>query len=239
MNSHRKLVILALLSLWFTSSSCQQTVAATPNKPATKSNGDKSSSTTANTHGASAEKSTDDAKALLGSMVPFEDKASGVSIQYPKSWTPEQPHDGLHIVRFKRPDGGATVALSSQDAFKSENLSDFVSQTNEKVVKNGAANQMKVTINSNKASGELAGSPAYRTEMTYDMPDPRQKSKVTSLTTIKGGRAYTLNFPSVAALHDTYMPVFNEMAKSLKITAAPTALKEIPRRTAIPAHLSH
>lgn len=182
-------------------------------------------------------KASADGKKLLKELTLFEDKASGISVSYPKSWNVEQPKNGLHIVRFKRPEPGASISFSAQDAFKNETLKDFVDTVNDKVIKDGAHNNWKVTVTSNKLSGELGGSPAVRTEFKYIMEPPMQ-SRVTTVTSIKGGKAYSLNYTSIASIHDAYLPVFNEMVKSAKISAAPTALKDTPRRTAIPAKLN-
>jgi hypothetical protein len=181
-----------------------------------------------------------DVKAAMASMSSFDDKAAGVTISYPKSWKFEQP-GGPHIVRFKHPDTSAamSISLSSQDAFKNETLKEFVSQTNEKTVKYGKENDFKVTIVQSKPSGQLAQTPAIRTEMKYDLAAPAPQLKVSQLTALKGGRAYTLTYTSPSAAHEAYMPLFEEMVKSLKITAAPTALKDVPHRTAIPAQLGH
>jgi hypothetical protein len=176
------------------------------------------------------------AKKLLAAMATFEDKARGVTVSYPKNWKVEQPQNTAHIARFKPADiAGMSISLSTQDAFKNETLAEFVAETNERAVKSG--DDFKVTVTKCKPSGNMAGSPAIRTVLRYDLQAPNPPALGSSLTTIKGGKAYTMAFTSFASVHDAYMPVFDEMVKSLKITAAPTALKERPRRTAIPAQL--
>lgn len=178
-----------------------------------------------------------DAKNALASMTPFEDKKNGVIVNYPKNWKMDQPQNGVHIARFKQPDASVSISLSSEGQLKNESLTEFVKATNAKTVKYGASNDFKVTIGQSKQSGSLGDAAAVRTEMKYDLPAPAPVTKVTTLTAMKGGRVYTLAYTSPAIVHDAYMPVFTEIAKSFKVTAAPSAAKEPARRTAIPAKL--
>jgi hypothetical protein len=164
-----------------------------------------------------AEEGAEQVKQSLDEMIPFSDDTKGISLKYPRNWFVQRPNDGLHVARFKAPYPGISVSICVQELKKTLPLKQFTKDINDLAVEHGSQHHWIVKVLECKPSDPIASLPTYTSTLSYDVPPPVGKSMVTEVTAVKGNIGYTFVFMAIDALHEPYMPIFEQMLKSVSM----------------------
>lgn len=155
-------------------------------------------------------------KASQEAMLTYTHKASGASVQYPKSWqVQETPNGG---VAFQTLSGVVNVRFVSDD-FTSKKAPVTLKDYSDLLMKQGveeAKKQNVVIAPVSDSDTTLAGTPGH--QWTYSVSIGEVHGLGMQAWTVKNNRSYVLTYTASKDLYDQFLPVFKKMVETLTVT---------------------
>ncbi len=158
-------------------------------------------------------------------MLTYENSTYGIRMQYPSNWHKEENgssgHDNssmlVDVVRFSSPSKNASDTFSERLDLKVDNISDMQPITLAKYANNSIEDLRKdFKIIELDKDARLSGNPAYK--LVYTGVDEGVNLQAMLILTIKGNKAYIINYNAEPTKFAYYLPTLQKMINSFRIT---------------------
>ena len=165
-----------------------------------------------------------EALAYVGKMLAYENSTYGIRIQYPSNWHKENVSSSdkgstlVDVVKFVSPANNASDMFPASLDLKIDEISDIQPITLAKYANNSIEDLRKdfdIVMLDRNAS--LSDNPAYK--LLYTGVEEGVNLQAMLILTIKGDKAYILNYIAEPTKFSYYLPTLQKMIDSLQITS--------------------
>jgi PsbP-like protein len=149
----------------------------------------------------------------------YENTESGISIQYPKDWQVRNISNPItgDIVEFISPKENNSDKFQERVAISVETKANFTLKEYTNLAKQDILKKTKNAQFTEESEEALAGNRSYKVVYTGSNEDLRIKNM--DIWSLNNFQAYYVSYNAEKDKYDKYLPIVNDMVKSLQIKA--------------------